>query len=442
MNSTKTNPSPRSIAFAPSFVYGSALALLFFYSIRSGWIQHPLFTRYVMGHPVSNIETVMLCIGLCALGFKAFALLKERRQLDQWTNPVLDELSESTSTSSDPLVDTGLDNANIVAKTKQNGKNESPEDDSDRAELLLQVIQQRPAKQQRSSVALRFSAALKHIQSRKTAEGIDAQLKHLASEDADAQHESYSLVRLMIWAIPMLGFLGTVIGISEALGGLNLGQDSDISGLITNLKSSLYVAFDTTALALTYGVALMFVQFGLDRVESGLLAQVDRTTEDFVLSTFAQVEEDKDPVARSISRMGQALLKATFGLVEHQHDLWNESLIAAQDAWISATENSKSNSDQYISALIDGASDNLAAKLSNALETADQQLQHRWQQWQVTLSDNTRTLAKFQQNASAHIEMLEQFFETCSHLSHDQQKSITQLMSHLDEMIVQSKQIQ
>lgn len=451
MSSTKSNPHPTSVALLPAFVYGSALALLLFYGIRSGWISHPLITRYVMGHPVSNIETVMVSIGLVALGLKAFWIFRQHHLLRQWVHPTVKSTAAITVSptdhpaSLDKTTDTQTPQPATHALATAGGNKTGDAgklDDQQRSERLLDDLYQRPEAHRASLIWQRMAAALKHIQSRKTSEGIDAQLKHLANQDADAQHESYALVRLMVWAIPMLGFLGTVIGISEALGGLNLGADADLTLLIANLKSSLYVAFDTTALALTYGVALMFCQFGLDRVESNVLRNVDQQTEDFVLATFSSNEQESDPVARSISRMGQALLKATFGLVEHQHDLWHESLLAAQDAWISATENSKTNSETYITALIDGAGDNLAQKLAGALETADQRLQHRWEQWQVTLSDNTRTLAQFQQNATSHIEMLEQFFKTSSHLSHQQQTSITHLMLQLDELVAQSKRVQ
>ena len=57
----------------------------------------------------------------------------------------------------------------------------------------------------------------------------------------------------------MLGFLGTVVGISGALGGLTVA--SDFEAMLSGLRDKLYVAFDTTALALTLSIVLMFAQF-------------------------------------------------------------------------------------------------------------------------------------------------------------------------------------
>ena len=41
---------------------------------------------------------------------------------------------------------------------------------------------------------------------------------------SDANHDVLQLVRIIIWAIPMLGFLGTVVGITETLGGLDFSD--------------------------------------------------------------------------------------------------------------------------------------------------------------------------------------------------------------------------
>ncbi len=66
----------------------------------------------------------------------------------------------------------------------------------------------------------------------------------------------YSLVRYIIWVIPALGFIGTVIGISLALayaGAVDL-QDPN---LLAELTKQLAVAFDTTLLALVLSAVLV-----------------------------------------------------------------------------------------------------------------------------------------------------------------------------------------
>ncbi|MBI1185419.1 hypothetical protein GC194_14200 [bacterium] len=62
---------------------------------------------------------------------------------------------------------------------------------------------------------------------------------------------SQSHLRYILWAIPSVGFVGTVLGISQALSLANTG-DIDL------ITQTLGVAFDTTLLALVLSVILMY----------------------------------------------------------------------------------------------------------------------------------------------------------------------------------------
>jgi len=442
---SQTSPQfNRSVPLLPTYIYGIGLAFSLFFLIRQGWLSHPWFERYIVGHPISLIETGMFCVGAVALGLKAWQLQRERQQLQGWRPLTADE---AAATLAADVRDRDAEGSPAVAGTALRatggavkGGDSSWQDDSTvMAERFLLALRARSAADRQSSLASRIAAVLEFVRSRQSVQDVDQQLKHLANQDADAQHESYSLIRLMVWAIPMLGFLGTVLGISEALGGLNLGADADLSALITSLKSSLYVAFDTTALALTFGVVLMFAQFGLDRVETENLRQVDALTDSFVHTHFQVAAAQTEQPSRAISRMGQALLKATFSLVEHQHELWNESLIAAQEAWIAATENSAQQSETLLRTAVAEAGEQIATRLTEALGSAEQQLEHRAQQWQVSMSDNTRVLARFQENAATHLQLLEKFFQNASSLSDQQQSSVAQLIGSIQQLVEQTQ---
>ena len=76
---------------------------------------------------------------------------------------------------------------------------------------------------------------------------------------------SYTSIRGLVWAIPILGFIGTVSGLSYAIGGFGrvLSQTDDPSQLIEALKGvtgGLATAFETTLLAL---VAALLVQMAI-----------------------------------------------------------------------------------------------------------------------------------------------------------------------------------
>lgn len=63
-----------------------------------------------------------------------------------------------------------------------------------------------------------------------------------------------SLIQYVLWAIPSVGFIGTVLGIA---GALNYAGSIETDG-IEKVTSTLYVAFDTTLLSLLLSVILMF----------------------------------------------------------------------------------------------------------------------------------------------------------------------------------------
>ena len=100
------------------------------------------------------------------------------------------------------------------------------------------------------------------------------------------QHESelrYNLLRYLVWLIPTLGFVGTVIGIAFALRSAGemfaeLNPDANIAELgpemMTSLTGELGVAFYTTLLALLQSAALMFAMHLIQGREESALNRV------------------------------------------------------------------------------------------------------------------------------------------------------------------------
>ena len=75
----------------------------------------------------------------------------------------------------------------------------------------------------------------------------------------------YTLIRYLVWVIPTLGFVGTVIGISNAMafaGSGAVGMDD----LLTPTTQKLAVAFYTTLLALLQSGVLVF---GMNTLQAG-----------------------------------------------------------------------------------------------------------------------------------------------------------------------------
>ncbi len=114
--------------------------------------------------------------------------------------------------------------------------------------------------------------------------GSAQKVQQLADEEVEAfdlaMASSYSLPKILIWALPVLGFIGTVVGLGEAVGGFEsfLDKADDVELLkqgLAQVTSGLGSAFDTTYLALMVAVLTMLPLSILERFESRILTDHD-----------------------------------------------------------------------------------------------------------------------------------------------------------------------
>jgi biopolymer transport protein ExbB/TolQ len=101
---------------------------------------------------------------------------------------------------------------------------------------------------------------------------VSEMLRAQAENDEDHMESSYAMVRGFIWCIPILGFIGTVLGLSVAIGSfgnvLSAGQGmEDVKGALSSVTGGLSVAFDTTLLALVAALIAQLIMTGLKKKE-------------------------------------------------------------------------------------------------------------------------------------------------------------------------------
>lgn len=81
---------------------------------------------------------------------------------------------------------------------------------------------------------------------------------------------SMATVHFLAWAIPAIGFLGTVRGLAQSL--TMAGKtDAEIADFLTQATGHLNVAFDCTLVALALSVPLMFMIHSVQRDEESLV---------------------------------------------------------------------------------------------------------------------------------------------------------------------------
>lgn len=96
---------------------------------------------------------------------------------------------------------------------------------------------------------------------------VDAQVKNYNSEMDSEQ----TFIHYVAWAIPSVGFIGTVLGIAGSLGFAN--QASTPEG-IKKVTDMLAVAFDTTLVSLVLSVILMYFIHDLQKKQESFFAKM------------------------------------------------------------------------------------------------------------------------------------------------------------------------
>ncbi len=116
-----------------------------------------------------------------------------------------------------------------------------------------------------------------------------------STRDSGSSDSSFALSRVLMWAIPILGFIGTVQGLGAAVAGFGvLGGSADVSAIkdaIGQVTVGLGVAFDTTLLALVLTTLLMFPLTSFQRREENLFGEMDNYLDDLFLARLPSPEQ-------------------------------------------------------------------------------------------------------------------------------------------------------
>lgn len=89
-----------------------------------------------------------------------------------------------------------------------------------------------------------------------------------------------NMIKYIIWAIPSIGFVGTVRGIGQAL----TQADQALAGDISGMTASLGVAFNSTLVALLISLILMLVMHVVNNRQDMMLIKTQESCEKNLLS--------------------------------------------------------------------------------------------------------------------------------------------------------------
>ncbi len=208
---------------------------------------------------------------------------------------------------------------------------------------FLQHLDGLPKDQQESILARRLHGALEHFKSRTSVPEVSNYLTSQAEIDASGVDAGYILLRAFIWVIPILGFIGTVMGISDAVNALAVAMTQEpaaavapaqpgaavpaadaakptdlgqrLMGGMKGVIGGLATAFDTTFVGLLMTIVLLFPTESLRKTEYSVLDRIEGFTNE---SLLRRMTEKRELSGEEMPEVVRGALESAF----HEHQRW------------------------------------------------------------------------------------------------------------------------
>jgi len=146
----------------------------------------------------------------------------------------------------------------------------------------------------------RLDRALSNFRNIGQVNDVSAILRAQAENDEDQAASSYTVVNGLVWAIPVLGFIGTVLGLSLAIGRFTatLQSGGDLALIRSSLQgvtSGLATAFESTLVALTFTLILQLVITFQQKREMAFLDECNDYCHSHVVSKLRVADRQPAP---------------------------------------------------------------------------------------------------------------------------------------------------
>lgn len=364
--------------FTAPWIWAGAMTWGLYQGLPHLPVGKDLAIRYFCGHPLERVLAGLFFVGFAIILIKAVTMIFERRAFRKVTtfgisNPS-DELEENVARFQSHLTSTSQSLENT-----QWGR--------------------------------RLEHLLAFFKGRRNGDGLGEHLVYLSESAMDRLQASHALLQTVIWSIPILGFLGTVMGITLAIANVTPEQ---LDTSLDAVTGGLAVAFDTTALALSLSLVLGFASLFVKRAEEGLLTDIDERCRLEVNRCFPiGVTGDRShPLFDAETKAAEDLLKQTAELISAQTETWSSALDELRQNWVSTLEQQQAH---------------LSGSLSDGTETA--------------LSNHAQQLAEYRdQFLNAQKSLSEQLSKNLSGINDDRQASEAVLLERLNTLSSQIQQ--
>lgn len=277
---TRLGQSVRSLSLTRSLLWGAIITVLF------------LFAVYYLGEikSLASIRAMFFERGfiqylITYLGAWSFAIGFLKQRDINWEEKKHSEIKRHFTWSIDDDVDETLDQLKKNVKNAENTR-------------LFHRIQRA------------FSAFKSGMESNDLREVLLEQ----SDRDSENVELSYTILKVLVAVIPLLGFTGTVLGISNAVNNFSSVIESakeleQVTQHLGGVTTGLAVAFDTTLLSLLITVPLMMYVSALKKREDEMLIEVDELVEYEILDEIFSAKSKETRFEDLISQLDRKVLE-------------------------------------------------------------------------------------------------------------------------------------
>ncbi len=169
------------------------------------------------------------------------------------------------------------------------------------ADQILETLYKSVQDPERFMLFNRILRALSNLKNLGRVADVEIIIRAQSDMDHNVLESSYTILKGIIWAMPVLGFIGTVLGLSEAIGGFGsvLAAGGELSALRDSLRgvvAGLSVAFGTTFEGLITTLVLQIVLSFFRKAEEEFHEACDDYCHRYLVSRLRMVKQEESEV--------------------------------------------------------------------------------------------------------------------------------------------------
>ena len=387
--------------FTAPWIWAAAMTWGFYTGIPHLPVGKELALRYFCGHPLERVLAALFFVGLAIILVKGILLVFEWKSFAEVKDFGIASASEDLE-------------ANVLRFQSHL---------TSQSQTLENTVWGR-----------RLEHLLAFFKGRKNGEGLGEHLVYLSESAVDRLQSSHALLQTVIWSIPILGFLGTVMGITLAIANVTPDQ---LDTSLDAVTGGLAVAFDTTALALSLSLILGFASLFVKRSEERLLGEIDERCRLEVHRCFpVGAEHAGHPLIEAESKAAEALLQQTAELITEQTASWTSTLEDLRTKW---TDTLARHQQQLAGSFSEGTESTLANH-AELLKEFRQEFLAAQQRLSQDLTANIEALGTSRQNAESEmltrlLGLAEQINLNADRHASTQQRTLVKLLDEFSARI-------